>query len=172
MSKSPAPAAPTERERVVRRLAGIVALSVAAQAAAFIALQWIERWCARLVLDAIARATQGAGAPAADVAVEVVLLVLELLTALVVGYVAARRLLRAIVRATPHPMRPPLRPIPWAALCAGGIAAAASLLTFASSEQSLTLPAYAWLFEALRDAAVIALFWFAAMRVLAAAKTR
>ena len=157
------------RDRVVRRLAATVALSVALQAAAFLLLAWIERWCAGLILDAIARSAHGALATGSDAIVAAILLVVELFTALVVGFVGARRLLRSIVRATPHPMQPPTKPIPWAAACAGGIVAAVSILTFASSVQPLASPGFGWSFEILRDAAVIALFWFAATRVLARA---
>lgn len=168
MSKTQASATASTRDRAVRRLASTVAFSVALQAAAFLLLAWLERWCARLALDMLAR-SQGSLTTASDAIVAVLLVILELFTALVVSYIGARRLLRAIVRATPHPMRPPTRPIPWAALCAGGIATAVSILTFASSGQQAAAPWFGWVFEIVRDAAVVALFWFAAVRVLARA---
>lgn len=155
------------RERAVRRLAGMTAFSVIAQAALFLILNALYRFGARFTLDAIANASNGSPPPGADAIAAAIVVALELLTALVIGFFAARRLLVAIVRATPHPMKPPTSPIPWASLCAGGIVAVISVLEFARQP----LQEWSgWSVELLRDVAIAVIFLYAAWRALPARK--
>ena len=161
-TKAPADA----RTRAVRRLSTVFGWSIVFQAAVFLAIAWSYRALAQLILDFAARASGGSpGAYAAILAATVVVL-LDLFLALLVGFFGARWLLRAIVRATPHPMKPPTRPIPWASLCAGALVAVVSMLVLAAKTTPLSTLWAAWSFEVLRDAAVVALFWYAAQRVL------
>ena len=167
MSKASTTAATDARNRVVRRLAGTMAASVAVQAATILVLAWAYRSAAQFALDALASANRGKPADGADAIAAAMVVALELFTALAVGFFAARGLLRAIVRATPHPMKPPTRPIPWASLCAGGIVAAVDILTFASNAHNSGAPLwFGWTFELLRDAAIVALLWIAALRAV------
>lgn len=155
------------RERAVRRLAGMSALSVAVQAALFLILAALYRVFARLALDALANAAHGSPPAGADAIAATAVLALELFTALAIGFFAARRLLKAIVRATPHPMKPPTRPIPWMSLAAGGIVAVIGVLDFA--RQPLAYQDWsAWSVELARDAAIAVIFWYAAWRALPA----
>lgn len=153
------------RERVVRRLAGMFAISVVIQTTLFLALAELYRLGARFALDSIANASQGSLPAGADAVAALVVLLLELFTALVIGFFAARRLISAVVRATPHPMKPPTRPIPWASLCAGGIVAVVGVLDFARQpllEQTWS----AWFVELVHDIGIALLFWYAAVRAM------
>ena len=153
------------RERVVRRLAGMFAISVVIQTTLFLALAELYRLGARFALDSIANASQGSLPAGADAVAALVVLLLELFTALVMGFFAARRLVSAVVRATPHPMKPPTRPIPWASLCAGGIVAVVGVLGFARQpllEQTWS----AWFVELVHDIGIALLFWYAAVRAM------
>ena len=151
------------RERVVRKLFGMFALSVVIQAALFLALGALYRLGAQFAVDTIANASQGRPPSGAIAIAALVILVLELFTALAIGFFAARRLLSAVVRATPHPMKPPTRPIPWASLCAGGIVAVINVLGFAR-QPLLVQPWWAWLVELVRYIGIALLFWYAAAR--------
>ena len=169
MSKSQPFTDADARERVVRRLAGMFAISVVIQAALFLALAALYRFAARFALDTIANASQGSPPAGADAVAALVVLLLELFTALVIGFFAARRLISAVVRATPHPMKPPTRPIPWASLCAGGIVAVVGVLDFA--RQPLLEQAWsAWFVELVRDIGIALLFWYAAARAMSVRK--
>lgn len=157
------------RERVVRRLAGMFAISVIIQAVLFLVLVALYRLGARFALGTIANASQGSLPAGADAVAALVVLLLELFTALVIGFFAARRLISAIVRATPHPMKPPTRPIPWASLCAGGIVTVVGVLDFA--RQPLLEQAWsAWFVELVHDIGIALLFWYAAVRALGVRK--
>jgi hypothetical protein len=157
------------RERVVRKLFGMFALSVVIQAALFLALAALYRLAARFALDTIANASHGSPPAGADATAALIVLVLELFTALVIGFFAGRRLLSAVVRATPHPMKPPTRPIPLASLYAGGIVAVISVLDFA--RQPLLGQSWpAWVVELVRDIGIAVLFWYAAARSMTARK--
>lgn len=166
MRKSDTYAGSDVRERAVRRLAGLSAMSVVVQAALFLVLAALYRYGAQLALDALANASNGSPPAGADAIVAGAVILLELFTALAIGFFAARRLLVAIVRATPHPMKAPTRPVPLVSLCAGGIVAVIGVLAFAR-QPFLAEPWSAWSFEVLRDAAVAAIFWYAAWRAVA-----
>lgn len=163
MSKTQQYTETSERERVVRKLFGMFALSVVIQAALFLVLAALYRLGARFALDTIASASQGSPPAGADAIAALVVLVLELFSALLIGFFAARKLLSVVVRATPHPMKPPTRPIPFASLYAGGIIAVIGVLDFA--RQPLLEQAWsAWLVEIVRDVGIALLFWYAATR--------
>lgn len=169
MSKSQPFSDSSARERVVRKLFGMFALSVIIQAALFIALAALYRFGARFALDTIANASQGSPPAGADGIAALIVLVLDLFTALVIGFFAARRLQRAVVRLTPHPMKPPTRPIPMASLYAGGIIAVIGVLDFAR-QPLLGQPWSAWLVELVRDIGIALLFWYAAARSMSPPK--
>jgi hypothetical protein len=154
------------RSRVVKRLTAMVGISVVLQAVIFLALSWGYRLIAQLLVETAARMSGGRPSAAGEGVAAAIVVALDLFTALAVGFFGARRLLRFIVRATPHPMKPPTRPIPWAALSAAGLVAAISMLAFASHVQPLGTLWFGWTFELLRDAAIVALFWFAAVRAV------
>ena len=166
MSKTSAPISSEMRSRTVARLATLAAYAVVMQAVAFIALSWLYRFVMRAALEAFARSDGGQTPQAVEGIAAAIAVVLDLFTALAVSFFANRWLLRSIVRATPHPMRPPTRPIPWAALSAAAVIVAFSVLAYAASDEPLTMPLFGWMFELTRDAAVAALFWFAATRVV------
>jgi len=165
MSKSKAtPISAEMRERVVRRLTAMVGVSVTAQVVIFLALSWAYRLIIQFGLETAARTGGGSGAGAFDAIAVALLIALELFTALAVGFIASRRLLRAILRATPHPMKPPTRPIPWASLAAAIAIAVVSALAHAAG-QDPTAP-LGWMFEIVRDAAIVALFWIGSVRAV------
>jgi hypothetical protein len=144
----------------------MAAYSVALQAVVFLALAWAYRFAARLILEAAAHANGDHSSAVADGIAAAVVVALDLFCALAVGFFGARWLLRAIVRATPHPMKPPTRPIAWVALSAAGVVVAFMILSYAYKNEPLSVPWFGWAFELLRDAAIVALFWIAAIRVV------
>lgn len=155
-----------DRNRLIQRLSTTFALGVALQAIVYLAVAWAYRFLGNLLVDSSARASQGQSAPAAEGIAAVVILLLDLFLALLVGFFGARRLYVALAKAAPKAQRPPVQPVPLAALCAGGIVAAASILIFAASSVALRNAWLGWTLELLRDAAVVGLFWYAAQRSL------
>jgi len=159
MAKGKTPRVADARTRAVRDISGIFAWAVAIQAAAFLAISISIAFATGLLAQAMANATNGAAA----LALLALDWVIDLVLALVIGYAGARRLLRALVRATPHPAKPATQLIPLAAFCAALLAVAVLVLLDAQLPQSVL----GWTIEAGRDAAIVAIFWFSASRVVA-----
>jgi hypothetical protein len=166
MSKAPTKAPADARSRAVRRLSAVFGWSIVLQAGGFLVLAWGYRALAQLILDFAARAAGGQPSATAEGIAGATIVLLDLFVALLAGFVGARWLLRAIVRATPHPMKPPTRPIPLASLCAGAVVATVSILVFVARSAAFGSLWANWSLELLRDAAIVALFWFASRRVL------
>ena len=132
----------------------------------FLVLAWLYRSIAAIALGAIDNASSGQADRIGSVVAVALVLVLDLFTALAIAWFVSRRLLWFIVRVTPHPAKPPTRPIPFISLCAGVIVAVVSIIAFVSGGPVTTASGAAWIVELLREAAIVALFWFGALRAV------
>jgi hypothetical protein len=172
MAKTPSASSIEARAKVVRKLSALFGWSAALQAATFIAAAWTYRYLAQVLLDWIGRTSATGPSSVADAIGNAIIVALDLFFAALIGFVGARRLLKSIVRATPHPMKPPTKPVPLAGLCAAAVVVVFSMLEYAGTPHLAATEALGWIFELLRDAAVVWLFWFAARRAIAPADVR
>jgi hypothetical protein len=65
-----------------------------------------------------------------------------------------------------------VKPVPLAALCAAGIIVAVSIVEFANNAEPISFALFGWIFELLRDGAVVVTFWYAASRAVFQGRSR